>query len=236
VKRMGGGDKGGAGSQGHYPTTATTGSPPVFDNDPKFTTEIVVERQDDISTIGDPFVYGGMMMTEEQRDERTASVGDNYDYANQLLRASSSSARGQSMMTGGIAPLPASAQQQQQQRSVGPVGASVLSDDDSFEQQFAGDEDDEVDPAAEDRFEVDAPPGKLGMVRPKSSAMLPEKPAQVVLDCTLSPNFSFAGFRSLTPPTEKSRSCTPSRARAFWPTGWRWETTCWRWTARTSQG
>jgi hypothetical protein len=166
VKRMGGGDKGGAGSQGHYPTTATTGSPPVFDNDPKFTTEIVVERQDDISTIGDPFVYGGMMMTEEQRDERTASVGDNYDYANQLLRASSSSAaRGQSMMTGGIAPLPASAQQQQQ-RSVGPVGASVLSDDDSFEQQFAGDEDDEVDPAAEDRFEVDAPPGKLGMVRP----------------------------------------------------------------------
>jgi hypothetical protein len=165
VKRMGGRDKGGAASQGHYPTTATTGSPPlVLEDDPKFTTEIVVERQDDISTIGDPFVYGGMMMTEEQRDERTASVGDNnYDYANQFLRsnsaAASASGRGQSMMTGGIAP-------QQQQRQVGgPVGASVLSDDDSFEQQFAEGDDDEADPAAEDQFEVVAPPGKLGMVR-----------------------------------------------------------------------
>lgn len=171
VKRMGGRDKGSAGSQGHYPTTTTTGSPPlVLEDDPKFTTEILVERQDDISTIGDPFVYGGMMMTEEQRDERTASIGDNYDYANQFQRANSASAsgRGQSMMTGGIVPL--TQQQQQQNRSGvggGPVGASVLSDDDSFEQQFAeGDEDDElIDAAAEDQFEVAAPPGKLGMVR-----------------------------------------------------------------------
>jgi hypothetical protein len=168
VKRMGGRDKGGAASQGHYPTTATTGSPPlVLEDDPKFTTEIVVERQDDISTIGDPFVYGGMMMTEEQRDERTASVGDNnYDYANQFLRSSSaaSAARGQSMMAGGIAP--------QHQKVGGPVGASVLSDDDSFEQQFAEGDDDEADPAAEDQFEVVAPPGKLGMVRHETSNFL----------------------------------------------------------------
>lgn len=236
VKRMGGRDKGGAASQGHYPTTATTGSPPVFDSDPKFTTEIVVERQDDISTIGDPFVYGGMMMTEEQRDERTASVGDNYDYANQLLKANSTSAaRGQSMMTGGIAP--AAAATAAQHRSVGPVGASVLSDDDSFEQQFAED-DDEVDPAMEDRFEVQAPPGKLGMVRKESSVGQGSHVVchTVTVALTKRVDVWFAGFRSLTLPTEKSRSYTPSRARAFWPTRWKLATTCSPWTARMLPG
>jgi hypothetical protein len=175
ARRMGalGGDKstaGKSGSHGNYPTSATSGysqpgplpSAVGEGGDPRYTTEIIVnERPDDISTIGDPFVYGGMMMTTEelsQRDERTASVGDNYDYANQFLRESSSSTgtRTQTLMAGGLAATQSGAMRS----SSAAVGATLLSDDDSFEQQYAAE-----DLAEEERFEVEAPPGKLGMVR-----------------------------------------------------------------------
>jgi hypothetical protein len=156
-------------------------------DDPRYTTEIVVnDRPDDISTIGDPFVYGGMMMTSDelsQRDERTASVGGNYDYANQLLRESSSStgARTQTLMAGGLA---ASRSGAMRSSSAAAAGATLLSDDDSFDQQFAAE-----DLAEEERFEVEAPPGKLGMVRTVGESFCRSRASRIL------PHASFLSFR-----------------------------------------
>lgn len=119
-------------------------------------TEIAVDRQDDISTLGDPGFYGngGMAMgTSLPRDERTASLGDDYDYARYLNAApggagqsvaesrsrltSTDSGRGSSKVLGG------------------PMANTVFSDDESFEQQYS---------TADDKFEVTVPAGKLGMV------------------------------------------------------------------------
>jgi hypothetical protein len=119
-------------------------------------TEIAVDRQDDISTLGDPGMYGGggmVMGSSLPRDERTASLGDDYDYARYLAAApggagqsvaesrsrltSTDSGRGSSKVIGG------------------PMANTVFSDDESFEQQYS---------TAEDKFEVTVPPGKLGMV------------------------------------------------------------------------
>jgi hypothetical protein len=123
------------------------------------TAEILMERQDDVSTLGDP-VYG--MMTHhdvggDHRDEATASVGNDYDYSKQYLKAqgiaSVGSSRGRLTSTDSGSKLTAVSTHT-------GLGAppSVFSDDASFEQQF--------DAAAETnlRFEVSVPPGKLGMV------------------------------------------------------------------------
>jgi hypothetical protein len=117
-------------------------------------TEILVERQDDISTLGDP-TYGGTLMNMGaplQRDERTASVGDDYDYAKYLganpggdpLSVADSRSRLTSTDSG-----------RGSRATTGPLNNTVFSDDESFEQQYS---------AAEDKFEVTVPAGKLGMV------------------------------------------------------------------------
>ncbi len=50
----------------------------------KVSTEILVEPQDDVSTLGDPmWGQGGMIMGGMDKDEVTASVGDDYDYTKQ---------------------------------------------------------------------------------------------------------------------------------------------------------
>jgi hypothetical protein len=112
-------------------------------------TEILVERQDDISTLGDP-TYGGTLMNMGaplQRDERTASVGDDYDYAKYLganpggdpLSVADSRSRLTSTDSG-----------RGSRATTGPLNNTVFSDDESFEQQYS---------AAEDKFEVTVPAG-----------------------------------------------------------------------------
>ena len=130
-------------------------------------TEILVERQDDISTLGDPvFGLGGMMTGNAERDEQTASVGNDYDYTKQYLRAQ------------GLASLEESRELSRDRLGSGgsfeqtrsnsnnsgafsklnnPVTPSVFSDEASFELKFG-------EGAVENRFEVTVPPGKLGMV------------------------------------------------------------------------
>lgn len=142
--------RGGGGGTKEAPNTAS-----MTDVRMGFSSEINVSRQDDISTLGDPmYGPGGIMaMGGMARDERTASVGDDYDYAKNYLNtpaggppssqetrsrmASTDSGRGSSKV------------------SLGPMANAVFSDEESFEQQYS---------TAEDRFEVTVPPGKLGMV------------------------------------------------------------------------
>ena len=124
-----------------------------------YTAEILVERQDDVSTLGDP-VFGLMTTTTAaDRDEATASVGNDYDYSKQYLKAqgiasvTGESSRGRLTSTDSASKLSASTRTG---NMVAPP--SVFSDDASFEQQFSGNLDSDV------RLEVTVPPGKLGMV------------------------------------------------------------------------
>jgi C-terminal processing protease CtpA/Prc len=117
-----------------------------------FFSEILVEPQDDVSTLGDPmFGQGGMLMEGLERDEITASVGDDYDYARQyrLQQQAIHNRADRSRMT---------SEDFTKSSSIGSgkkVGDSLFADDASFEQQFS---------EAEERYDVVAPPGKLGMV------------------------------------------------------------------------
>lgn len=120
-------------------------------------TEILVDRQDDVSTLGEPTTYGGMMMNEADRDERTASVAGDYDYTRQFRNESVRSR----LTSSDSNPLTrvSSEQSSYSKMGMGPMGASVFSDDASFEQQY-----DSANAGQEERFAVDVPPGKLGMV------------------------------------------------------------------------
>ena len=47
-----------------------------------------MEPQDDVSTLGDPmFAPGGMLIGGLEKDEKTASVGDDYDYTRQYRQS-----------------------------------------------------------------------------------------------------------------------------------------------------
>ena len=128
-------------------------------------TEILVERQDDISTLGDPVFFGsGAMMNlgaaaAVDRDERTASVGGDYDYAKDYLlpRGSTDDTTSRGRLASadtGTSGTPLT------RIGSGPMGASVFDDDASFEQQY----DQEQGFTGEEKFDVTVPPGKLGMV------------------------------------------------------------------------
>lgn len=120
----------------------------------EFHTEIVVDgRADDISTLGDPWGGGMIMSLGPGRDERTASIGDDYDYAKQFLqRTSSDTPEARSLAES----HPVSRVSSSQSGTMGHLGP-IFSDDASFEQQF-------TDEDVEERFEINVPPGKLGMV------------------------------------------------------------------------
>jgi len=128
-----------------------------------FAAEIMVDRhQDDVSTLGDPvFGHGAMLLTGGERDERTASVGDDYDYAKQYLKPHGSteeSARSPLGLVDSSAPTRQSfGISGFSKPGVGPMGASVFSDDASFEQQYG-----HFDRST--KVDVVVPPGKLGMV------------------------------------------------------------------------
>jgi hypothetical protein len=112
--------------------------------------EISVDRQDDVSTLGDS-ILAGMAVLQDGEDERTASIDGGYDYAQEQFRGDGplSVSRGENSTM--LSSYP----------SVGQMGGpSLIEDDASFEELY-GDVDDTSHP---DRFEVDVPPGKLGMV------------------------------------------------------------------------
>lgn len=138
------------------------------------TQEILVDNQDDISTLGDP-MYGGAMMhigNSLDKDETvTATMSIDYDYTkaygagidNPSLVSSQS-------RTGGSMPGPSDLSSRGLSSSdmsglgLGNMGTSLFSDDSSFEQQFS---------EMEDRIEVIAPAGKLGMVIDTPSGGVP---------------------------------------------------------------
>jgi len=137
--------------------TATSSGTPL-----RVSTEILVGREDDISTLGDP--VGGMTYQGSARDERTASVADDYDYAKEYLLGQqqdygSGSLDEDDKLTATDSAGLASGKTSGTFTRTGPIGASVFSDDSSFEKQFNGEYG-----AIDQRFEIDVPPGKLGMV------------------------------------------------------------------------
>ena len=120
-----------------------------------------MEPQDDISTLGDPmFAPGGMLIGGLEKDEVTASVGDDYDYARQY-RLATGQAHSASDRTNDRSRLlseemtKTSSANSTTISKLGRMGDSLFADDASFEQQFA---------EPEERFDVVAPAGKLGMV------------------------------------------------------------------------
>lgn len=126
----------------------------------KVSTEILVEPQDDVSTLGDPmFGQGGMMMGGIERDEMTATVGDDYDYTKHYRNA-----RGPLSLAGTTNTRDRTISEDLSKMSsvqsvslskIGKIGDNIFADDASFEEQFK-------DP--EERLDVVAPAGKLGMV------------------------------------------------------------------------
>jgi len=126
----------------------------------KVSTEILVEPQDDVSTLGDPmFGQGGMIMGLMDKDEVTASVGDDYDYTKQYRNTRELlSVAGTTNTRDRITSEDMSKMSSVQSTSIGKLGkmgGNLFADDASFEEQFS-------DP--EERFDVVAPAGKLGMV------------------------------------------------------------------------
>lgn len=114
-----------------------------------------------MSTLGDPmFAPGGMLFGALEKDEATASAGDDYEYARQY-RLQSGHAHSISDRTPDRSRLlseeytKTSSANSTTMSKLGRMGDSLFADDASFEQQFA---------EPEELFDVVAPAGKLGMV------------------------------------------------------------------------
>jgi hypothetical protein len=138
----------------------TGASPSTNSRNIKVSTEILVEPQDDVSTLGDPmWGQGGMIMGGMDKDEVTASVGDDYDYTKQyrnirdpLSIAGTTNTRDRNFSED-MSKM--SSVQSTSMSKLDKMGGNLFADDASFEEQFS-------DP--EERFDVVAPAGKLGMV------------------------------------------------------------------------
>ena len=148
-------------SEKHREEIAETGaSPSTNSRNVKVSTEILVEPQDDVSTLGDPmWGQGGMIMGGMDKDEVTASVGDDYDYTKQyrnirdpLSIAGTTNTRDRNFSED-MSKM--SSVQSTSMSKLEKMGGNLFADDASFEEQFS-------DP--EERFDVVAPAGKLGMV------------------------------------------------------------------------
>jgi len=135
----------------------------------KVSTEILVEPQDDVSTLGDPmFGQGGMMMGGIEGDEMTATVGDDYDYTRHYRNARgplslSGTANTRDRATSEEMSKMSSAQSMTMSK-LGKMGDNIFADDSSFEEQFK-------DP--DERLDVVAPAGKLGMVIDTPNGSIP---------------------------------------------------------------
>lgn len=128
--------------------------------------DIVMDNQDDISTLGDPmYAPGSMMMGSglERDDTVTASiVSGDWDYARSYGASALPDTRAradtlQSSIAGSITDASSFG-------GLTKMDNSIFSDDMSFEEQFV---------EIEERFEVDAPAGKLGMVIDTPSGGVP---------------------------------------------------------------
>eukprot|EP00540_Astrosyne_radiata_P016877 CAMPEP_0116863510 /NCGR_PEP_ID=MMETSP0418-20121206/24271_1 /TAXON_ID=1158023 /ORGANISM="Astrosyne radiata, Strain 13vi08-1A" /LENGTH=666 /DNA_ID=CAMNT_0004498557 /DNA_START=19 /DNA_END=2019 /DNA_ORIENTATION=- len=141
----------------------------------RMNTEILVEPQDEVSTLGDPTYAGaGMVLGGIEKDETVTTpsiVSGDYDYAKHyrlgMTRSVSGSGRTPTLsqmgsVDGSIREGSSSADFSS--FGLGKMDHSLFSDDSSFEQQF-------VD--FEGRFEIVAPTGKLGMVIDTPSGGVP---------------------------------------------------------------
>lgn len=158
----------------------------------QFAAEIRVERQDDISTLGDPVGLAGMnMATGAHGEDRTASVASNYDYALQFLGGGTM--QGRSRLESGGEDSDAFEVSHNSSSALnihGPGGLAathaVFADDASFDEVFdPRDKDSDYDVDDDEnitgngnkgngksnnktvkhvKFRVDVPRGKLGMV------------------------------------------------------------------------
>ena len=112
---------------------------------------LVVNKNDDISTLGDPVP----IMTHSSPDEQTASIGNDYDYSREYRRAHG---------------IPSDAGSLERNESVGSRtnnSASFFSSEHSLDFLLDG------DPRLIHRFEVTVPPGKLGIVMDNSPSGTP---------------------------------------------------------------
>jgi C-terminal processing protease CtpA/Prc len=99
-----------------------------------------------------------MLIGGLEKDEVTASVGDDYDYARQYRKQQLGQGQSVSADRSRLASedfTKSSSAGSATMSKMGRMGESLFADDASFEQQFA-------DP--EERYDVVAPAGKLGMV------------------------------------------------------------------------
>lgn len=142
--------------EGYEETQGRTGSLSSTDPGRKIAAEILVEPQDDVSTLGDPmFAPGGMLIGGLEKDEATASAGDNYEYAKQYRQGDVDNAPDRSRLLSEDNYTKTSSANSTTLSKLGRMSDSLFEDDASFEQQFA---------VPEQRFDVLAPAGKLGMV------------------------------------------------------------------------
>ena len=143
----------------------------------KVSAEIVVTREDDISTLGDPIGLGGMYMGGIHKDdhthEHTATISHDYDYMkayhNYTTNPVSIAGGGGSTANTtprdrtisadtGVSSTNMSSIRSGSYNKLGKMGENLFAEDASFEDQF-------VDPdGGETKFSIVAPPGKLGMV------------------------------------------------------------------------
>jgi len=144
-----------------------------------YAAEINVERQDDVSTLGDPVGWGGMMVSAAggggNVEDRTASVANDYDYARAFLGGGTMGGRDRLESTeDSEAFAPSSASGFSKQTTALAATHAVFADDASFDEVFDRNniKIDTAHPRDESsssvnkqiRFRVDVPPGKLGMV------------------------------------------------------------------------
>jgi len=124
----------------------------------RINTDILVEPQDEISTLGDPmYTGGGMMIPGLEKDETVANshISGDYEYSKNYQARQRADTLQSSLGESKDSDL----------SSFAAFGRdSVFDDDVSFEQQFT---------EMEDRFEVVAPAGKLGMVIDTPSGGMP---------------------------------------------------------------
>jgi hypothetical protein len=156
---------GSAFSNNNTPTTKSTSN--------MVTNEILVDHQDDISTLGDPmYSAGGMLIPGLEKDETVAAsiISGDYEYA-KAYGANGAGVLAPSVSTNGSKRVLSSTVESEPGGSsaadlskFGIGQDSLFSDDSSFEEQFMD---------TEDQFEVIAPAGKLGMVIDTPSGGVP---------------------------------------------------------------
>jgi len=135
----------------------------------RVSSNIFVEPQDEVSTLGDPMYAptGGMLMAGLEKDETVSPsiVSGDYDYARAYGDAQPTPSISTATIDKMISSNPDDQTSGKDSTSL-PFQAdnSLFSDDSSFEQQFH---------EPETRFQVDAPAGKLGVVIDTPSGGVP---------------------------------------------------------------